>query len=120
MIKVAIIPVPTTTGAMMYRATAGDKQSTGKTAGEALDALTTQLSEDESAALVILQSFRADQFFDAGQQQRLAQLMDRWRAARDAGTSLAAAEQAELDALVAEEVQASAARTAALLQELAR
>jgi hypothetical protein len=36
-----------------YRAVAGDKESTGRTAGEALDALTSQLSEIESGTLIV-------------------------------------------------------------------
>jgi len=120
MTRVAILPVPTATGDIAYRAVAGDKSSQGKTAGEALDALTVQLPEDETGTLVIVQSLRPDRFFDADQQQRLAELMERWRAARDAGTTLPAAEQAELEALIEEEVRASAKRTAALLQELAQ
>ena len=47
MTKVAILPVPTESGAISYSAVAGDKQTKGKTAGEALDALTAQLTEDE-------------------------------------------------------------------------
>jgi len=67
---------------------------------------------------VIVQNLRPDRFFDADQQQRLAELMARWRAARDAGTSLPTTEQAELDALIEEELRGSAKRTAALLHEL--
>jgi hypothetical protein len=39
-----------------YRACAGDKESTGRTAGEALDALTSQLTDDETGTLVIVQN----------------------------------------------------------------
>jgi len=42
-----------------YRALAGDKESTGRTAGEALDALTSQLADDEGGTLVIVQIGRA-------------------------------------------------------------
>ena len=55
-------------------------------------------------------SRRPDRFFDARQQQRLAELMERWRAARDAGTEPPAEEQAELEALIEEEVRASGRR----------
>jgi hypothetical protein len=120
MTKVAILPVPTVTGDIVYHAMAGDKQSHGKTAGEALDALTAQLPAEEVGTLVIVQNFRPDQFFDANQQRRLAELMERWRTARDTGTVLPAAEQAELNALIEEEVHASAKRTAALLHELSQ
>jgi hypothetical protein len=120
MTKVAILPVSTATGDIVYHARAGDKQSHGKTAGEALDALTAQLPEEEAGTLVIVQNLRPDSFFDADQQRRLAELMARWRAAREAGTPLPTAEQTELDALIEEEIRASAKRTAALLHELTR
>jgi hypothetical protein len=120
MTKVAIFPISTVTGDIVYHAMAGNKQAHGKTAGKALDALAAQLSEEEAGTLVIVQNLRADRFFDADQQRRLAELMGRWRAACDAGTSLPTAEQAELDALIEEEVRASTKRTAALLHELTR
>ena len=41
-----------------------------------------------------------------------------WRAARDEGTLMSPAEQAELDALVEAEVHAATKRTTALLKEL--
>jgi hypothetical protein len=102
-----------------YRAVAGNKQSVGKTAGEALDALTAQLDEAERGTLVVVQSFRPDAFFTAPQRQRLEELWGRWRAAREAGKALAPEEQAELEALVQAEVQGSAERAQALLQGLA-
>ncbi len=46
--------------------------------------------------------------------------MARWRAARDAASSLPPAEQAELGALVEAEVRASGERAAALLADLAK
>jgi hypothetical protein len=120
MTKVAILPIPTEKGAVSYRAVAGDRQSHGKTAGEALDALTIQLSEDETSTLVIVQSLRPDRFFNATQQQRLVELMDRWRMGRDKGYTLPPAEQAELEALVEAEVRAAMARAATLADELQR
>ncbi len=120
MTMVAIFPVPTERGVSSYRAVAGDKHSEGGTAGAALDALTAQFSEDEAGMLVIVQTLRPDRFFDAAQQQRLADLMDRWRTARDQGKALPAEEQAELQALVEAEVRASADRTAALADEAGR
>ncbi len=45
-----------------YRAVAGNKQSTGRTVGEALDALTSQLEDEESGTLVIVQNRQADDF----------------------------------------------------------
>ena len=85
---VAILPIYDANGEKSYRATAGDKHSVGKTAGQALDALTGQLGESEFSALLLLQSFYHEQFFNVEQQQRLSKLMDLWRQARDAGQSL--------------------------------
>jgi hypothetical protein len=46
MTTVAIVPI-SVNGEKSYRAIAGDKHSVGKTAGQALDALTAQLDEIE-------------------------------------------------------------------------
>ena len=120
MTSVAILPIPTGSGDVSYLAVAGDKRSQGNTAGAALDALASQLDEDEAGTLVIVQNRRPDRFFTAAQQQRLAELMERWRTARDRGQSLAVEEQGELDALAEEELNASAARAAALADRLGR
>ena len=77
MTKVAILPIPAEQGALSYRAIAGEKHAQGKTAGEALDALTAQLSADEASTLVIVQSLRPDRFFIAAQQERLTALSHR-------------------------------------------
>jgi hypothetical protein len=120
MTKVAILPIPTEEGDFSYHAIAGAKDAEGKTAGEALDALTAQLSADEASTLVIGQSLRPDHFFRAAQQQRLAALMEHWRTARDQGNTLPVDEQAELEALIEAELRASAARAAALANALGR
>ena len=118
MTKVAIVPEPTESGAIAYRAIAGRQQSVGKTAGEALDALSASLPEEEAATLVIVQNHLPDEHFTAEQQARLKELMARWRVARDAGNSLLPAEQAELDALIEAESRAAGRRAAAVLREL--
>ena len=118
MTKIAILPEPTTGNGTVYRAIAGARQSTGKTPGEALDALTAQLPAEESATLVIVQSLRPDSFFTAEQQCRLAELMARWRTAREAGRTLPVEEAAELDALIDAELRATGERGRALLHEL--
>jgi hypothetical protein len=120
MMKVDIVPVQASDGEVTYRALAGDKQSQGRTAGEALDALRSQLPGPQETTLVIVQSFSPDRFFDARQQQRLEELMTRWREARDSGGELPADEATELNTLIQEEVRASSRRTAALLEELGR
>jgi len=114
MTNVAILPVTTDHGSKTYHAIAGTKHSSGATAGAALDALTAQLTADEAGTLVIVQSFRPDQWFTAAQQQRLDQLMTRWRTVRDQGQSLSAAEQTELEALIDTELQAATRRAATL------
>jgi hypothetical protein len=118
MTTVAILPISDASGERIYRAVAGDKQSTGKTAGEALDALTAQLEGNEFSTLLIIQSFRPDWFFSTEQQQRLSDLMNLWRTARDQGQTLPPEQQAELDSLVEAELKAATARTAALVQQL--
>ncbi len=47
MTTVAILPISNVNGEKFYRAIAEDKYSVGKTAGQALDALTAQLDEME-------------------------------------------------------------------------
>jgi hypothetical protein len=120
MTRVAILPVPDERGDVSYCAVAGDKHSRGNTAGEALDALTAQFSEEEGDVLVVVQNLRADRFFRARQQQRLADLMSQWRKARDQGGALPKEEQTELLALVEAEVRAAGARAAEMADEAGR
>ena len=117
MTTVAILPISDANGEKSYRAIAGDKHSVGKTAGQALDALTAQLEETEFSALLVIQSFRPDSFFSAKQQERLSELMERWRLARDQGQELPPEQQVELDSLVELELRAATARTAAFMQQ---
>jgi hypothetical protein len=119
MTTVAILPVPTDKG-ISYQGTAGEKHSVGSTIGEAIDALTKQLPDAHAGLLVVVQSLRPDQFFDAIQQQRLGELMTAWRQSRDLGAALPAAEQAELDQLIEAELYASASRAAMLADEAKR
>jgi hypothetical protein len=118
MTTIAIVPETLTPVGKTYRAVAGQRHSVGRTPGEALDGLTAQLSEQEAGTLIVVQHMRPDSFFSAAQQQRLAELMYRWRAARDGGGTLPTEEQAELEALVAAEVEAATRRAAALLRGL--
>jgi hypothetical protein len=99
-----------------FRAVAGEKQSVGATAGEALDALTAQLGQPQATTLVVVQPMQPDALFTAEQQQRLAELIARWRAAWDAGAPFSPTEQAELDALVEAELRAAVQRSANLAQ----
>lgn len=98
-----------------FRAVAGEKQSVGATAGEALDALTAQIGGPSATTLVVVQPMRPDALFTAEQQRRLGELMVRWR---DAGAPLASEEQAELDALVEAELRGAIQRSADLARQL--
>jgi hypothetical protein len=118
MTKIAIVPEPTESGQVAYRAIAGRQQSVGKTAGEALDALSSLMAGQETGAVVIVQRQQPDEFFTAEQQRRLKQLMRQWRLARDGGPALPPAEQAELEELVGAEVRGAGQRAAAWLREL--
>ncbi len=120
MTRVAIFPVPTDQGEMSFCAVAGDKHSRGATAGEALDALTSQLPADEAGMLIIVQSRRPDRYFTAAQQRRLTELIERRRTARSQGSDVSAEELAELKTLIEAELNASADRAAALADELGR
>jgi hypothetical protein len=55
----------------------------------------------------MIQNLRPDAFFTAAQRQRLDELMSRWRTARDYGGGLDAEEQAELQSLIDEELNAA-------------
>jgi hypothetical protein len=121
MTNIAIIPIPAGNGGgVTYWAATRNKRSQGATAGEALDALTKQLTEEEAGTLVVIQSQRPDAFFSADQQKRLNELMIRWRTCRDKGEALPGPEQAELSALVDAELRAATERAAALADELKR
>ena len=111
MTTVAILPASDANGQKIYRAIAGNKQSVGKTVGQALDALTLQLDDEESSStMLVIQSFQPDGFFGA-QQQRLAELMDLWRSAQSQGRELTQNQQVELDSLVEAELRAAIARS---------
>ena len=70
MTSITIQPIPSDQGGIAYLATSNGKRSQGATAGEALDALTSQLPNTSIGALVIVPDQRPDQFFNAEQQQR--------------------------------------------------
>ncbi len=120
MTNVAILPIPSEQGTITYRAVAGQAHSQGRTVGEALDALTMQLPKNGSGMFVTVQSLHPDSFFSAAQQQRLGELIQRWRNANDAGATLPAGVQAELDDLIEKELHASAERAGALADEAGR
>ncbi len=107
MTTVTIVPDPS---AATYRASAGSLQSTGRTLGEALDALSAQMAADPGPRLV--RNFEPDDLFTAEQCRRLGELMTHWRAACDGGVAMPADERAELDALIEMELEAATLRAA--------
>lgn len=115
---ITILPEGLGTDGVTYRAISGALQSEGKTAGEALDALAKQLNEEEAGTLVIVQNLRPDRFFTAQQQERLNELMTRWRSARDRDDTLPAEEQTELENLIETELGAATNRALAVSQEV--
>jgi hypothetical protein len=115
---ISIATIPTTNGERVYQATIGEQQSTGKTAGEALDALTIQMGNQEINGFFLLQSCQPDQFFTAMQKQRLTELMSLWRMVRDQGNTIPPEQQLELDNLIEAELYATAERSKAMLSQI--
>jgi sarcosine oxidase gamma subunit len=100
MATISILPESQSTGEVIWRAVAGDKESVGKTRGEALDELMAKMDQASSTAPILVRQMGPDEFFTAEQQQRLEGLMSRWRAARDGGQQLPPEDQPEWEALV--------------------
>ncbi len=117
---VSIMPVPGEEGQLSFHAVSGGKSSLGRTRGEALDAISAQLSDEQDGTLVVVQSFKPDRYFSAEQQRRLAELLERRSTAGKQGRELPDSEQVELDALVEAEVRAAGQRAAALAEESGR
>lgn len=110
---ISILPETDDETPATFRAFTKDLGATGRTPGEALDALTSRLGAGGSAA-VIVQTFSPDKHFSSEQRERLSALMTRWRAARDSGGSVSPADEADLEMLVEEELRGSAGRAAQL------
>lgn len=107
MTTIAILPITDESGNLSYRAIPGNQQTICKTAGQALDALTSQLGQPGSSLSLLIQTFQPDPFFTAAQQQRLSELVELWRTARDRWQTLSPKDQTELDTLVSAELQAT-------------
>jgi hypothetical protein len=118
MTTIKILPEKAGLEETTYRAVAGRKEYVGKTAGEPLDGLTSQLDDEDSGTLVIVQHLRPDRFFIEEQQRRLEELMSRWRNLRDEGSTLTNDEQAELESLVNAELLAARYRAEAAIREI--
>jgi hypothetical protein len=105
---------------MTYRAVGRHVQAAGRTAGEAVDALASQLPQDETETLILVRDLRPNRFFSAEERRRLTGLMALWRAARDRGQALPDPEQAELQDLVDREIRATTERAEDAWRELSR
>lgn len=112
--NISIFPESLKAGETVWRAIADGQESVGRTAGEALDALTRQLEQQGEVRPLIVRRLGPDRFFTAEQQQRLENLMSQWRTARAAGNQLPSAEYAELEALIEAELEGSARRVEAM------
>ncbi len=114
---ISIRTIMNSNGDLVYQAAMGDRQSTGKTAGAALDALTVQIGSQEINGFLLLENHHPDQFFTAKQQQKLTELMSIWTTAQDHGDVLPPEQQAELDNLIETELYATAKRAKSILAQ---
>jgi hypothetical protein len=92
-----------------FRAISGPHQSVGRTPGEALDALLAQEGEPIEASAILIQRFAPDAYFTQPDYDRMQELLAR-------RASLSATENDELDTLIDRELDATVARTDALMQ----
>jgi hypothetical protein len=106
--KVAVYHESADPKSMPYRAVSGRNQAMGRTAGEALDALASQLPQEDADPLVIVRNMSPDRFFSAEQRRRLEELMALRHEAIAGNSPLTAEEEAELEQLVDAEVRATA------------
>ncbi len=120
---VEILPILEADGEKAYRAIAPTHNATGKTPGQALDALIALSEQPDFDRLIVTQSqddntpVAVDEpLFTSEQQDRLLLLMGLWQESRDKGQALPAEQKAELEALVEAELLAETARTEALLK----
>ncbi len=110
MTTVTIQPIATGGGETGFGAISGKHLSLGKSAGEALDRLSAELTEGDDT-LVVLQRRRPDQHFAAGQIERLDALMSRWHQLRDAGEPINSQDRSELEELIVAELNGTGDRT---------
>jgi hypothetical protein len=96
-----------------YRAISGKRQTMGRTAGEALDALNEQSDSESGPSMVIVQQIAADSYFSEAQYQRMEELMAR-------RNGLTPGELSELEELARQELVAAAERTKAIADALGR
>jgi hypothetical protein len=108
-IAIAIRPEEKETGEHRFRAIAGNRQSIGRTMGEALGALTAEWGDSIPETVVLIQRFQPDSHFTQAQYDRMQALLAR-------RTALTPKERTELEALLDAEVGATVARTERLVR----
>lgn len=118
MTTIAILPEEGEADVTAFSAISAGRQATGRTAGEALDALTIQLGVKGSGAVMIMQQVHPDRFFPIDPRDSLSRLMAQWRAVRETRNVLPTTEQTELERLVDEELQGATERSAQILRDL--
>jgi hypothetical protein len=118
--KVALSREITNMDEIEFRAITAHNQAAGRTPGETLDALATQLPAEDADTLIIVRGLVPDRYFTTEQRDRLQELMGIWRSARDQGQTLSEDDQNELEKLIDLEVQAAAHRTTDVIKELAK
>jgi hypothetical protein len=91
-------------GAPRFRAIAGNRQSVGRTMGEALDALTADWGDDIQETAVFIQRFQPDAYFTVEQYCRMQEFLAR-------RATLTVEERAELETLIDAELDTTVART---------
>jgi hypothetical protein len=97
--------------ATCFSAIAGRHHSVGRTAGEALDALLAKEGHTVDSSAILIQRFAPDAYFTKAQIDRLRDLLDR-------RTALTDEERAELHDLVDAELEATIARSEALVSRM--
>ena len=105
MTAVAIRTEEQETGGRRFRAIAGNRQSVGRTMGEALDALAAEWGDSIQETVVLIHRFQPDQYFTQTQYDQMQALLAR-------RTALTPEERAELEALMDAELDATVTRTA--------
>jgi len=104
----------------IYRAISNGKSSSGKTIGQAVDALTAQFENPDDETLYIVQRWQPDDFFTAEQQKRLSELMKKLRDAQNFNQEFTLEDREELEKLIKAELEGSGKRAEKIANELGR
>jgi hypothetical protein len=116
MFRISIFREPDGKNINRFSAFTPTLKGSGRTVGEALDALTAQPLEKDSTTAIV-QLFHPDRFFPAAKREELSSLMDHWRRLRSINQALPSSEQQKLESLVDEELQAAGERAEDILLE---